>query len=453
MDVAARITAAFAEQIGAARYHLWFPSNARFTVCETALEITCRNEHFRDWSRDQFGETLLQAAKSVIVGEVSICFRVDGSIFADVEVLDVDAKPREPKQVNLFGERELPPRQKREERPARRLKAIGDFIIGPGNRVAAAAAQGILDDPGLSPNPLVIFGPTGTGKTHLLEAVTTGLKSLSPRPLYLPAEEFTHRFIQSARTGKTSGFRKLTRAAGAFILDDLQFVANKRGTQEELIHVIDSYLSDGKPVVLGLDTHPRLADDLLPELVDRLLGGAAWGLLPPDDETRYRILKAKATPPIADDVLKHLARSLSGNVRELEGAIHTLRHFAKVTGETITLAIAQDLLADLMRHTVRAIALGDVDRATCKVFRLSGGSLQSKARTVAVTQPRMVAIYLARKHTTATYGEIAKHFGVRQHSTAVAGEKKVRAWLHEKTLFANTPAADVIARIERELFR
>jgi len=452
-DAAARITAAFAEQIGPGRFHLWFPPNAQLSFFDQTLEITCRNEHFRDWSRDQFGEALLAAAKSVAGNDVVLRFRVDAARFEDREGVEVDPQLKPPQAVNLFGERDLPPKPKREAVPLRRFKSLAEFVVGVNNRVAAAAAQAVLDEPGLGPNPLVIFGPTGTGKTHLLEAVAAGLKTLAPKPLFLTAEEFTHRFIQAARTHKSSGFRRNTRAAGAFILDDLHFLANKRATQEELLHVIDSYISDGKPVVLGLDTHPRLADELLPELVDRLLGGAAWGLLPPDDQTRFDILRAKAVPPIADEVLKHLARSLRGNVRELEGAVHSLRHYAKVTGEAVTLPIAKDVLGDLLRHTVRAITLTDVDAATCKTFRLSAGSLQSKARTLAVTQPRMVAVYLARRHTAATYGEIAKHFGVRQHSTAVAGEKKVRMWLQQKSLFGAVPAADVIARIERELFR
>jgi chromosomal replication initiator protein len=445
-EVAARITAAFAEQIGAARFHLWFPPNAALSWIAGELRITCRNDHFRDWARDQFGDELERAAKSV-VGEVVVTYCVDATLFDAAERPEPERKKP---AVNLFGEREVPRhKEMREDRHSqRRWKTFAEFVPGASNRVAAAAAQAVIDEGGLGPNPLVLHGPVGTGKTHLLEAIAAGLRKRSEKPLFLTAEEFTHRFIQSARRQRTGNFRRFTRGAGALLLDDVQFFANKRATQEELLHVLDGYVAEGMPVVVTLDTHPRLAEDLLPELTDRLLGGAAWGLLPPDDVTRLAILKAKAMP-LPEDVLKHLARHLTGNVRELEGAIHSLRHYGKVTGEPITLALAKDILSDLLRHTVRAIGLADIDAATCKTFRLMAGTLQSKARTLAVTQPRMLAVYLARKHTTATFGEIAKHFGVRQHSTAIAAEKKVRSNLQMK----NAPAADLLARIERELFR
>lgn len=438
----------FAEQIGAGRYHLWFPPNARFMLENSGVLLVCRNEHFRDWARDQFGEDLQAAATSVLGEGFTLRYRVDASAFDETRETD---KPK-PKPVNLFGETETPPKPKRDE-PVRRFRTFGGFVTGPCNRVAAAAARSVIDDDGLGPNPLVLYGPTGTGKTHLLEAVAAGSKSRSAKPLFLTAEEFTHRFIQSTRTNRTSSFRRYTRGAGALILDDLQFLANKRATQEELLHVLDAYAAEGKPVVLSLDTHPRLAEELLPELIDRLLGGAAWGLLPPCDETRLAILQAKAAPPLPDDVLKYMARHLHGNVRELEGALYSLRHYAKVTGISMTLAVAKDIISELFRHTVRAITLAEIDAATCKVLKLAGGTLQSKARTLSVTQPRMLAVYLARKHTASTYGEIAKYFGVRQHSTAVAAEKKVRGWLTQKVNLLQDPASDLLARIERELFR
>ena len=162
-----------------------------------------------------------------------------------------------------------------------------------------------------------------------------------------------------------------------------------------------------------MDCHPRLTEELMPELVDRLLGGAVWGVLPPDDETRLGILRQKSVggPPVAEDVLKYLARNLRGNVRELEGAVNGVRHFARVTGRPVDQPLVREALGDLLRHTVRSVTVADVDAAVCTVLRLSSGTLQSKARSWAVSHPRMLAIYLARKHTAATYGEIAKHFG------------------------------------------
>src|SRR5262249_50925570 len=151
-------------------------------------------------------------------------------------------------------------------------------------------------------------------------------------------------------------------------------------------------------------------------------------------ETRLEILRKKASganPAIPDGVLKSLASSLRGNVRELEGAVNGVRHFAKVTGRPVDQAVVREALGDLLRHAIRVVTVVDVDAAVRATLRLASGTLQSKSRAWAVTHPRMLAIYLCRKHTAATYGEISKHFGAKTHSTAVAAEKKVRAWLEK----------------------
>jgi chromosomal replication initiator protein len=319
----------------------------------------------------------------------------------------------------------------------------------------------VVEEPGQGANPLVIHGPVGTGKTHLLEGVFAALKRQSDhRPVYTTAEEFTTRFVQASRLGKMSAFRRQFRECSALLLDDLHFLATRKATQEEFLHTFDALVSDGRQVVVTTDCHPRLADELMPELVDRLLGGAVWGLLPPDPETRLEILRKKScgtTPAIPDNVLKSLASSLRGNVRELEGAVNSVRHYAKVTGRPADMQTAREALGDLLRHAVRVVSVADVDAAVCAVLRLASGTLQSKSRAWTVTHPRMVAIYLCRKHTAATYGEISKHFGAKTHSTAVAAEKKVRAWLDKGANVAigdrDWPAKELLDRVERELQR
>jgi chromosomal replication initiator protein len=347
------------------------------------------------------------------------------------------------------------------QRTGRRWKSLADFITGQCNRVAHASAISVVEEPGQGANPLVIHGPVGTGKTHLLEGIFAGLKRQAEyRPVYTTAEEFTTRFVQASRMGKMSSFRRQFRECSALILDDLHFLATKKATQEEFLHTFDALVSDGRQVVVTTDCHPRLADELMPELVDRLLGGAVWGLLPPDPETRLEILRKKSTganPAIPDAVLKSLAGSLRGNVRELEGAVNSVRHYAKVTGRPADMQTAREALGDLLRHAVRVVTVADVDSAVCAVLRLASGTLQSKSRAWTVTHPRMVAIYLCRKHTAATYGEIAKHFGAKTHSTAVAAEKKVRAWLDKGESVAigdrDWPVKELLDRIECELQR
>lgn len=462
---ARRMAAAVSARVGAARYRLWFEAHATFVASNGELHVVVPTAHFQEWLAQTFGDAVTAAAEEVFAKPVPVRFVVDPVLFGVQSAPEAPTPAGSPRpQKNLFGEAPPPlPRKKHAETTARRWKLLSEFVVGASNRVAHASAVGVIEDPGMGANPLVIHGPVGTGKTHLLEGVYAALRKRhgsEGRPCYVTAEEFTTRFVQATRFGKQSSFRRQFRDCSALLLDDLHFLATKRGTQEEFLHTFDALVADGRQVVVTTDCHPRLAEELMPELVDRLLGGAIWGLLPPDDETRLGILRHKSatgSPPIPDEVLRFLAENLRGNVRELEGAVNGIRHFARVTDRPVTPTLAREALGDLLRHTIRAITVSDIDAAVCGVLRLSAGTLQSTGRSWSVSHPRMLAIFLARKHTAATYGEIAKHFGAKTHSTAVAAEKTVRNWLQkdEKLSLGDREwwTKDLISRIERELDR
>ena len=179
---------------------------------------------------------------------------------------------------------------------SRRWRKLSEFVVGPCNRVAHASALSVVEAPGEGPNPLVLHGPVGTGKTHLLEGIYAGVRRAHAdwRVLYITTEDFTNRFVQAMRLGKLGAFRKHFRECDALLMDDLHFLASKKATQEEFLHTFDALLADGRQLVLTCDCHPRLADDFTPELTDRLLGGAVWGLAPPDADVRLAVLRARA---------------------------------------------------------------------------------------------------------------------------------------------------------------
>lgn len=489
--LAARFEAALVSRIGAQRHALWFAGNTAVVPAGRDLMLVVSNESFQTWLEQTFGAAVRAAAEEVSEGKAAVRFVVDADLFTPPAGPSAPAAPKSSSEVELHGPTtaqlpkptrtlfgdELPPpppaRSRKPKpvveeaaapspRPGRRWKSLADFVVGACNRVAHASALSVVDEPGDAANPLVLHGPVGTGKTHLLEGVYAGLRKNDPaaRPTMLTAEEFTTRFVQACRFDKQAAFRRQVRDCSALLVDDLHFLATKPASQKEFIQTLDALVADGKQVVVTLDCHPRLADELMPELVDRLLGGAAWSLQPPDDETRLNILRKKAGgggPTIPDAVLKYLARNLRGNVRELEGAVNGVRHFAKVTGRPVDQSLVREALGDLLRHTVRAVTVQDVDEAVCTVLRLGKGALQSKARNWAISHPRMLATYLARKHTAGTYGEISKHFGAKTHSAAVAAEKRVRAWIQkgEKLTLGDRQwdVKDLIDRIERELLR
>ena len=493
---------AIARRIGEPRYNLWFERHTKFTWDEAVLTVGVPNRHFEEWLQKTFHEAVRDAAGEVLGAAMQVRFTIDPELFqaarqeqaearerktgrpeadssakraAAPEPKPAPAEPRPAKTKARTEERPAPkaarpeaePRGTLFDKPAprrtRRWHRLEEFVVGACNRVAHAASLSVVEMPGEGGNPLVLHGPVGTGKTHLLEGVYAGLRRGHGdwRVTFVTAEDFTNRFVQAMRLSKLAGFRKFFRECDALLVDDLHFLATKKATQEEFLHTFDALQADGKQVVVTCDCHPRLADDFAPELADRLLGGSVWGLAPPDGDTRLDLLRAKAGRGtdglVADEVLRYLAGQLRGNVRELEGALNSLRHYSRVTGKPVDVALAREALADLLRHAVRVVQLADIDRAVCGVLRLPTGSLQSKQRVWAVSHPRMVAMFLARKHTAAAYSEIGQHFGGRNHSTAVAAEKKVRQWLQangELTLGERSlRVREVIELVERDLLR
>ncbi len=422
------------------------------------------NRFFQDWLQKTFADDVAAVAAEIAGAALDVAFVIDPELFQA-------ARQREAGETApaLISADQLPlsdapaPSNQASQPPVRvrRWRKLVDFAEGSCNRVAFAAARHVVEAPGQGPSPLVLHGPVGCGKSHLLEGICAGLRHARSdwRVVFATAEEFTHRFIQAMRLGKLGAFRKQFRDADALFIDDIHFLAKKKATQEELLHTLDALERDGRPVVLTCDSHPRLADELTPEMIDRLMGGAVWPLTYPDSETRLAILRAKSVggDALPEPVLQMLATELRGNVRELEGAVHSVRHLAKVTGRRADVALAREAIAEVIRHSVRVVQLADIDRVVCSVLGLEAGSLQSAKRGWMFSHPRMLAVYLARKHTAATYTEIGHYFGKRNHSTAVAAEKKVRVWKDENLDLPlgkrNLRVRDLLDRIEQELMR
>ena len=470
-----RLADAIARRISEPRYNLWFRDHTRFVPVGDGVVVGVPNLYFHDWLQKTFGADVRAAAAEVLGGKSTVRFAIDADLFqakdepetkSSVEVTEVplDEVPVPKRKAAAPAKPQAAPEKPslRKNKPTRKWRSLSDFVVGQSNRVAHASAQSVVEEPGAGANPLVLYGPTGTGKTHLLEGIYLGLRKRHPdmRVVFVSAEDFMNRFLAAVHQGKQGAFRRQFRECHALLVDDLTFLVGKKATQVEFLHTFDALVADGCQVVVTADCHPRLSEDLMPELVDRLLGGAVWGVLPPDPETRLALLKAKAAgsgPAIPTDVLQFLGNNLRGNVRELEGAVHSLRHYARVTGQPVSKELAREALGELLRHAVRVVRVADVEAAVVSALKLPGTALRSKSKAWAVSHARMLAIYLARKHTAATYGEISAYFGNKTHSTAVAAEKKVRGWLatNEAVRAGDRAwkARDLLDKVERELQR
>jgi chromosomal replication initiator protein len=495
-DAAAALAGAIARRIGEPRYKLWFEGHTRFRREGDQFVVGVPNRHFEEWLERTFHEAVAEAVAEVFGEPLPVRFTIDPELFqaarreqesvakgerrepvkqpasgpmgrmGQMGQMGAEESATSPPVANAPGSPKTPVANAPGSpgpRKTRRWHKLSEFVVGPCNRVAHASALSVIEAPGETANPLVLHGPVGTGKTHLLEGIYAGMRRAHPdwKVTYITSEDFTNRFVQAMRLDKLGGFRKQFRECDVLLVDDLHFLATKKATQEEFLHTFDALLADGRQLVLTCDCHPRLGDDFSPELVDRLLGGAVWSLSPPDADTRLEILRSKsriqAGPAIADEVLRFLAGQLRGNVRELEGAIQSIRHYARVTARPIDVALVREALADLLRHAVRVVHLEDIDRAVCAVLRLEPGTLQGKGRSWVISHPRMVAMLLARKHTASAYSAIGEYFGGRNHSTVVAAEKKVRQWLQDNAELAlgerRIRVRELIERVERDLLR
>jgi chromosomal replication initiator protein len=472
-NIEQKLRSAVAERVGPARFGVWFGDGVRLGVDGDSLVVGVPNGFFREWIQGHFAGNLTEAAEAVAGRPLRLAFRVDAEAEPPLGNVIQPSGPAErrrpgptvPIPAPAPSPQPQPPvePQRERERPrnqARPLRRLDDFVTGPGNRLAHAAAVEMAQSAGSSFNPLVIHGAVGLGKTHLLEGVVAGLRARHPglKVVHLTAEAFTNGFLDAMRGGTLNAFRGRYRGAGALVLDDVHFLAATRATQNEFLHTFNALIGEGAPIVLAADQHPRRIARLVDELVTRFLGGMVVKLEAPDPATRKAILRAKAAArgiDVPEPVLAFVAEHLRSSVRELEGALNSLIAHALLTGKRIDLNLARTALRDTIRHTAQAVALKDIERAVCDLFAIDADALRCDSRARAVSQPRMLAMFLARKHTGASYSEIGRHFGGRNHSTVISAEKKVRDWLkHEersKLLTGFESIADVLAALEHAL--
>lgn len=474
----APLRAALASRLGEAKFGLWFGDGVRLGVAGDVLEVGVPNGFFREWIQGHFAVELAEAAEGVAGRPLRLAFRVDDEADRKPGEVAVPAPPppgpsARPGHGNAPAypamPSPLPPDRPRVQQPspgpsapnpARPARRLDDFVAGAGNRMALAAAQEMVQSAGASFNPLVIHGGVGLGKTHLLEGIAAGLRARFPgmRVVQLTAEAFTNGFLDAMRSNGLGAFRSRYRGAAALIVDDVHFLAAKRATQDEFLHTFNALTAEGAAIVLACDQHPRQIARLTDELATRFLGGMVVKLEAPDPAARRAILKAKARArgvDVPEAVIAYVADHLRGSVRELEGALHSLIAHATLGGKRLDLNLARSALRDTIRHTAQAVALRDVERAVCQLFQLDPEKLKSDGRARALAYPRMIAMYLARKHTGAAYSEIGRFFGGRNHSTVISAEKKVASWLKDEQrvglLAGFETVADALAGLERAL--
>jgi len=309
------------------------------------------------------------------------------------------------------------------------------FVVGKPNELAHAAARRVAEGGIVSFNPLFLYGGVGLGKTHLMHAIAWELQTRRPdlNVLYLSAEQFMYRFVQALRERKMMDFKQLFRSVDVLMVDDVQFIAGKGSTQEEFFHTFNALVDQNKQIIISGDRAPGEIKDLEDRIKSRLQSGLVVDLHPTDYELRLGILQSKVERQkqlyqelsIDNNVLEFLALRISTNVRVLEGALTRLFAFASLIGRHITLEVAQDCLADVLRASERKITVEEIQRKVSEHYNIRLSDMIGPKRLRTYARPRQIAMFLSKQLTSRSLPEIGRRFGGRDHTTVMHGVRRI----------------------------
>ncbi len=400
-------------------FYTWFKPTS-FVSDETgSIRVRVPNALFSDWLTKHYAAVLAEA-----LGEVER----PGSqvLFVTEESKPVVEPPPPPPaavepivDVDDSAQGGLGPRY-----------SFDTFIVGPSNQFAHAACRAVAEAPSRSYNPLFIYGGVGLGKTHLMHAighyVLHHLKAL--KLTYISSERFMNEMINAVRYDRVLDFRERYRSVDVLLVDDIQFLAGKEGTQTEFFHTFNALYDSQKQIVISSDCPPHE----IPSLEERLRSRFEWGLIadiqPPDLETKVAILKRKAEAegvPLPDNVAIYIAGKIKSNIRELEGSLIRLIAYASLTGREISLQLTQDVLRNVLQHDDRAITIEIIQKHVADYYQLKLSELKSRNNSKSVALPRQIAMHLCKMLTNASLPEIGKSFGGKHHSTVIHSIRKI----------------------------
>jgi chromosomal replication initiator protein len=428
-----------------ASFDQWF-SGVQFDGLEQGLlSLTARDEFVRDWVKEHFLPELLMTLERLL-GDSGQGLRVRWSISGDL--VNPVSEPRRPALRPRVSEPPPAPpsvRGTRSDRPGagpnrQQMTAalnpkhtFSNFVVGPSNELAYAAAFASAGGGGPRYNPLFIAGGTGLGKTHLMHSIAH--KVLAERPearvVYVSAEHFTNEFIEALQHHKMDEFRARYRAeCDLLLVDDIQFLAGREQTQEEFFHTFNALHDADRPIVVTSDKYPQQLQRMPERLVSRFSSGLVADIQVPQLETRVAIVRKKAVLEgiqVSDEVAVLLAQTVQSNVRELEGALIRLAAKASLTHRAIDDDFVRAELALVAPRRAEVMSVEDIQRAVCHHFRLSNSDLLSKDRHKSVAFARQVAMYLCRQRLKCSFPELGRAFGNRDHTTVMSAVRRVEA--------------------------
>ncbi|MCA1650622.1 MAG: chromosomal replication initiator protein DnaA [Acidobacteria bacterium] len=418
-----RVLSRIETKINRHSFYTWFKPTSLGSDDGTSVRVLVPNPLFRDWLTKHYSAVLDEALAEVERQGTRVAFvTTDAPGLPELPPaeppLDVEVPPSEPASTDGQGGH-LGPRY-----------SFDTFIVGSSNQFAHAACRAVAEAPSRSYNPLFIYGGVGLGKTHLMHAIghyvlnhQTNLKLT-----YISSERFMNEMINALRYDRVLDFRERYRSVDVLLVDDIQFLAGKEGTQTEFFHTFNALYDSQKQIVISSDCPPHE----IPALEERLRSRFEWGLIAdiqaPDLETKVAILKKKAETegiPLPDTVAIYIAGKIKSNIRELEGSLIRLIAYASLTGREISLALAQDVLRNVLQHDERAVTIEIIQKFVSDYYQLKLGELKSRNNSKSIAMPRQIAMYLCKSLTNASLPEIGRSFGGKHHSTVIHSIRKI----------------------------
>ena len=418
MDAWQKILHRLESEVTRESYENWLePIRFSHIDSQRKMHLLAPNESARKWLEQEYRERILSTARSLAMMVNGVDFRAE-------------VQPPRPMPPNEATSRQIRFNFSSADSLFNPRYTFESFVVGSCNEFAHAAAQAVAAKPARAYNPLYIYGGVGMGKTHLMHAIGGQLRrSFSKfRVVYVSSEQFMNEMVSSMRFNNMNSFHERFRSADALLVDDIQTLQGKDGTQEEFFHTFNALHNMQKQIVISCDRPPKLVSGL----VDRLRSRFEWGLMadiqPPDLETKMAILDRKAADSQArlpEEVRSYLATQMRSNIRELEGALIRLTALSSLTGSEITIAMAREALRSTGAVASGKVTLDSIQRAVAEEFELSPSQLRENTNARAITFPRQIAMYLCKHLTRASLPEIGRSLGGKHHTTVIHALNKI----------------------------
>jgi len=454
-----RILAALRPQLPSEQaFETWFRPLRPRLVAADLIELEVPNLFFVDWIQEHYLNALSEAVRSVTGGDAQLRFAISPELEVaretngHAEAAAPPLAPLSPSHPETWGAPRRPPVVSTLEPRLNPRFTFANFVVGPSNELTHATCLAVAESPGLIYNPLFIYGGTGLGKTHCMQAVGHAVleRRAEARVLYISAERFMNEMIFAIQRGQQLAFREKYRNVDLLLIDDIQFLAGKDGTQEEFFYTFGALHEAHKQIVLTSDKPPREIKGLEERLVSRFNQGMVTDMKPPDLETRVAILKRRAAAyghELSNEVALLIASRVRANVRHLEGVLVRLTALTELGRTKITVGLAEEVLRDYASADAPALTLERIAQVTADHFNVSLDLMRGKRRTSTIALPRQVAMYLARQKTGLSLSDVGAWFK-RDHTTVLHACGKIDQ-VRERDPRVSSALREILERLER----